>query len=59
MRPTMSEEFTIGYFMSQDIGAAHLDFGIRFDDITRDGSLAECIMMMIMKPWMKTIMRVK
>ena len=41
MRPTMSEEFTIGYFMSQDIGAAHLDFGIRFDDITRDGSLAE------------------
>ena len=41
MRPTMSEEFTIGYFFSQDIGAAHLDFGIRFDDITRDGSVAE------------------
>ena len=41
MRPTMSEEFTIGYYMSQDIGATHLDFGIRFDDITRDGSIAE------------------
>jgi iron complex outermembrane receptor protein len=41
MQPTMSEEFTIGYFMSQDIGTAHLDFGIRFDDITRDGSVAE------------------
>jgi iron complex outermembrane receptor protein len=41
MRPTMSEEFTIGYFMSQDIGFTHLDFGIRFDDITRDGSIAE------------------
>ena len=41
MKPTMSEEFTIGYFMSQDIGVTHLDFGIRFDDITRDGSIAE------------------
>ncbi len=41
MQPTMSEKFTIGYFMSQDIGTAHLDFGIRFDDITRDGSVAE------------------
>ena len=41
MRPTMSEEFTIGYYMSQDISAAKLDLAIRFDDITRDGSVAE------------------
>ncbi len=41
MRPTTSEEFTIGYFMSQDLGTMHLDLGIRFDDITRDGSVAE------------------
>ena len=41
MRPTMSEEFTIGYYMSQEIGAANLDLAIRLDDITRDGSVAE------------------
>ena len=41
MRPTMSEEFTIGYYMSQDISAAKLDLAIRFDDITREGSVAE------------------
>ena len=41
MRPTMSEEFTIGYYMSQEIGAANLELAIRLDDITRDGSVAE------------------
>ena len=41
MRPTMSEEFTIGYYMSQDLSAAKLDLAIRFDDITREGSVAE------------------
>ena len=42
MRPTMSEEFYYWLFYEPRYRCrVHLDFGIRFDDITRDGSLAE------------------
>ena len=32
---TKSDEITLGYFISNDIGPAHLDFGIRYDQIDR------------------------
>lgn len=32
---TKSDEITLGYFISNDIGAAHVDFGVRYDQIDR------------------------
>lgn len=40
MNPSKSEELTLGYFASKDFDVARLDFGIRFDQINRVGSLS-------------------
>jgi len=39
MRPTSNEEKSIGYYLSKELGLFHLDFGIRHDQISRNGSL--------------------
>ena len=41
MMPVNSEEFTVGYFLSRKLGEFNVDFGVRFDEITRNGSVAE------------------
>ena len=41
MMPVNSEEFTVGYFLSREVGEFDVDFGFRFDEITRSGSVAE------------------
>ena len=41
MMPVNSEEFTVGYFLNRKLGEFDVDFGVRFDDITRNGSVAE------------------
>lgn len=38
--PTESQEITLGYYLSKDFDLFHLDFGIRHDQVTRNGSLA-------------------
>ncbi len=38
MRPTNSEEKSIGYYLSKELDLFHLDFGIRYDQIGRNGS---------------------
>ncbi len=40
MRPTDNEELSIGYYLCKDFPMFDLDFGIRYDKITRNGSLA-------------------
>ena len=40
MRPSDNEEFSVGYYASKDFGTFHLDFGLRYDDISRKGSVA-------------------
>ena len=40
MRPTSNEEKSIGYYLGKELGSFHLDFGIRHDQISRNGSLA-------------------
>ena len=40
MRPTSNEEQSIGYYLGKELGSFHLDFGIRHDQISRNGSLA-------------------
>ena len=41
MRPTESREMTVGYFFSREwSNGFHLDFGARFDDLDREGSVA-------------------
>ena len=39
MNPTASEELTFGYFMSKDFDLLHVDFGVRYDHINRQGSI--------------------
>ena len=39
--PVDSTETTFGFFSSDDLGFAHLDLGVRFDRIERDGFLSE------------------
>ena len=41
MNPTKSDEYTFGYFISKDLGVHHLDFGARYDSVSRRGSLSE------------------
>ena len=41
MNPATSEEFTLGYFMSKDIGMYNVDFGVRMDQIERSGSVTD------------------
>jgi iron complex outermembrane receptor protein len=41
MNPAASEEFTLGYFMSKDIGMYNVDFGLRMDQIDRSGSVTD------------------
>ena len=41
MNPAASEEFTLGYFISKDIGMYNVDFGLRMDQIDRSGSVTD------------------
>ena len=41
MNPTKSDEYTVGYFMSKDFSDHHLDFGVRYDSVSRNGSITE------------------
>ena len=41
MNPVNSEEFTVGYYLNTKLGEFDVDFGVRLDDITRNGSVAE------------------
>ena len=38
MNPAAIEELTFGYFVSKDLDLLHVDFGIRYDHINRQGS---------------------
>lgn len=35
LEPTKSDEMTLGYFVSHELNAAHIDFGVRVDQIER------------------------
>ena len=41
MNPANNEEFTLGYYMSKDLEAFKVDFGIRLDQIERTGSVTD------------------
>ena len=41
MNPANSEEFTIGYYLSKELGMFDFDFGFRLDQIERSGSVSE------------------
>ena len=41
MAPVESTETTLGFFSSDDLGFATLDLGVRFDQVDRDGFIAE------------------
>ena len=41
MNPTKSDEYTVGYFISKDFSDHHLDFGVRYDSVSRNGSITE------------------
>ena len=41
MNPANNEEFTIGYYMSKDLEAFKVDFGMRLDQIERTGSVTD------------------
>ena len=41
MNPANSKEFTLGYYLSKDIGIYDLDVGFRHDQIERSGSVTE------------------
>ena len=40
MQPVSTKETTMGYFGARDFGTYSLDFGIRYDDISRSGSVS-------------------
>ena len=40
MQPVSTEETTMGYFVARDFGSYRLDYGFRYDDISRSGSVA-------------------
>ena len=40
MNPSESDEVTLGYYASTEIGQFTVDFGARFDFIDREGSLS-------------------
>ena len=37
MRPTQSRELLLGYYASKNIAKTHIDFGLRYDQIGREG----------------------
>ena len=39
MQPTATKEKSIGYYLSTDLDLFHLDFGARYEQISRDGSV--------------------
>ena len=39
MRPTESQMLSIGYFISRELAVMDLDFGVRMDRVSRDGSI--------------------
>ena len=41
MNPANSKEFTIGYYLSKELGMFDFDFGFRLDQIERSGSVTE------------------
>ena len=41
MNPAQSDEYTLGYFISKEFDQHHLDFGLRYDSVTRKGSTSE------------------
>ena len=41
MNPANSEEFTLGYYMSKDLGLFNVDLGARLDQIDRTGSVTD------------------
>jgi iron complex outermembrane receptor protein len=41
MNPANNEEFTLGYYMSKDLEAFKVDFGMRLDQIDRTGSVTD------------------
>ena len=41
MNPANNEEFTLGYYMSKDLEAFSVDFGMRLDQIDRTGSVTD------------------
>ena len=41
MNPANSEEFTVGYYVSRDLGKYDLDLGVRIDQIDRSGSVTD------------------
>ena len=40
MQPVSTKETTMGYFSARDFGTYRLDYGIRYDDISRSGSVS-------------------
>jgi len=40
INPTESTEVTLGYYLSKDFAPFHLDFGIRHDQVSRNGSIS-------------------
>jgi iron complex outermembrane receptor protein len=41
MNPANNEVLTLGYFVGQDLDMFHLDLGLRFDQVTRSGSVTD------------------
>ena len=41
MQPAISEEFTIGYYLSRSFGDYSFDFGLRVDSVDTSGSVSE------------------
>jgi iron complex outermembrane receptor protein len=39
INPTKSEEITLGYYISKDFDLFNLDFGVRYDQMSRSGSM--------------------
>ena len=40
INPTQSEELSFGYYLSKEFDSFHLDFGIRHDQMSRNGSIS-------------------
>ena len=39
MNPAENKEQSIGYYLSKELALLHMDFGVRYDQISRDGSV--------------------
>ncbi len=40
INPTESKELTLGYYLSKELDLFHVDFGVRHDQISRNGSIS-------------------